>query len=168
MSKNKSKPGEIPATKEDEIFKLLTHQTRRDIIKVLGERDLTFSQIKRKLELDSPALSYHLKSMKEFLIQKKSKYTFSELGRAALLLLTKTDQSFKMSRYKRDFIYAHIITGICWVIAGIFMPSIIGTIVAIDFSHSSINLIQWIIIISINIISVINMSVIGFLRNKYS
>jgi len=63
MRKNKAQPEEIPTSKEDEIFKLLTHQKRRNIIKVLGERDLTFSQIKRNLEIDSPTHSYHLKSM---------------------------------------------------------------------------------------------------------
>jgi hypothetical protein len=42
-NKNEIQPEEIPISKEDEIFKLLTHQTRRNIIKALGERDLTFS-----------------------------------------------------------------------------------------------------------------------------
>jgi DNA-binding transcriptional ArsR family regulator len=64
MNQNKTHQEEIPITKEDEIFKLLTHQTRRNIIKVLGERDLTFSQIQKKLEIDSPTLSYHLKTMR--------------------------------------------------------------------------------------------------------
>jgi predicted transcriptional regulator len=106
---------------------LLTHQTRRNIIKVLGERDLTFSQIKRNLEIDSPTLSYHLKSMNEFLIQKKSKYTFSDIGKAALLLLTKADQSIKMSRYKRNFWFAQIITAVCWIIAGFSIPITVVT-----------------------------------------
>jgi len=168
MNKNKPQPEEIPISKEDEIFKLLTHQTRRNIIKVLGERDLTFSQIKRNLEIDSPTLSYHLKSMKEFVNQKKSKYTFSDIGRAALYLLTKADQSIKMSRYRRNFFYAHIITGICWVIAGFLFPIIIESIIRIDFSMHSINLIVWIIIIVLNIISIINMTVIGFLKDRYA
>ena len=168
MSNNRKNSEEIPISEEDEIFKILTHQTRRNIIKVLGERDLTFSQIKRSLEIDSPALSYHLKSMKPFVIQKKSKYSFSEIGRAASLLLTKTDQSIKMSRYRKNFVYAQFITNICWIIAGILIPTIIGTIASIELSHASIYLIIWIIVIGINVISVINMSVIGFLKSRYS
>ncbi|MFX0075824.1 MAG: ArsR/SmtB family transcription factor, partial [Candidatus Hermodarchaeota archaeon] len=82
MKRNQSKPEEIPLSEEDEIFKLLTHPTRRNIIKVLGERDLTFSQIQKNLNIDSPTLSYHLKSMNQFVLQKKSKYSFSEIGRA--------------------------------------------------------------------------------------
>jgi DNA-binding transcriptional ArsR family regulator len=168
MSTNRKNSEEIPISEEDEIFKILTHQTRRNIIKVLGERDLTFSQIKRSLDIDSPALSYHLKSMKPFVVQKKSKYSFSEIGRAASFLLTKTDQSIKISRYRRNFVYAQIITNVCWVIAGILIPTIVGTIVSIELSRASIDLIIWIIIIWINIISVINMSLMGFLKSRYS
>ena len=122
MSNNKKNIEEIPISEEDEIFKLLTHSTRRNIIKSLGERDLTFSQIKKNLKIDSPTLSYHLKSMNPFVIQKKSKYSFSDIGRAALLLLTKTDQSIKMSRYRRNFVYAYVITLFCWIAAEILTP----------------------------------------------
>jgi hypothetical protein len=59
-------------------------------------------------------------------------------------------------------------TGICWVIVGFLFPIVIESIVAIDFSRASIDLIVWIIIIGINVISVINMSVIGFLKNRYA
>lgn len=160
MSKNKSQQEEEPISKEDEIFKLLTHQTRRNIIKVLGERDLTFSQIKRKLGIESPALSYHLKNMKEFVIQKKSKYTFSEIGRAALLLLTKTDQSVKVSRYKRNLWYIYIVSYICWVAIGIIVPF---TIILIPSKDIQIIILE----VAINIIAVISMSVIGILKSRY-
>ena len=159
-NKNEIQPEEIPISKEEEIFKLLTHQTRRNIIKVLGDRDLTFSQIKKNLEIDSPTLSYHLKSMNEFVVQKKSKYTFSEIGRAALFLLTKTDQSIKMSKYKRNFRFVYYLTYICWVLMGIFTPIIIKNSASIDLSI-------FIFEIVLNVIAVINMSVIGFLKSRY-
>ena len=160
ISRDKSQPDEVPISKEEEIFKLLTHQTRRDIIKVLGERDLTFSQIKKKLEIESPTLSYHLKSMKEFVIQKKSKYTFSDIGRAALLLLTKTDQSIKVSKYRRNLWYIYIVSYVCWVLIGFLVPVIIVT-------TTSIHLQILIILIFVHILAVINMSVIGFLKSRY-
>ena len=160
MSNNKKKPQEIPISEEDEIFKLLTHQTRRNIIKALGERDLTFSQIKRNLNIDSPTLSYHLKSMNLFVIQKKSKYSFSEIGRAALFLLTKTDQSIKMSRYKRYFLYVYLVSYACWVIIGIIAP-------LITLYSPSIDLSIIIFQIALQFIAVGNMSVIGFLKSRY-
>jgi len=160
MSKiNKSKE-ELPISEEDEIFKLLTHQTRRNIIKVLGERDLSFSEIKKALEIDSPTLSYHLKSMRPFVIQKKSKYSFSEIGKAALYLLTKTDQSITMSRYKRYFWYIYFATMICYIIIGIIMPF---TIQYIPSMYLSVLIFE----IVLNVIGVINMSVIGFLKSRY-
>ena len=160
MNQTKTHQDEIPITKEDEIFKLLTHQTRRNIIKALGERDLTFSQIQKKLEIDSPTLSYHLKSMKEFVFQKKSKYTFSVVGRAALVLLTKTDQSIKVSRFRRNLWYIYIVSLVCWVGMGISIPL---TIIA----NSSTFMQIWILIILDNVIAVANISVIGFLRSRY-
>ncbi len=161
MNKNKKHPEEIPTSKEDEIFKLLTHQTRRNIIKVLGERDLTFSQIKKNLEIDSPMLSYHLKSMNEFVVQKKSKYTFSGIGRAALLLLTKTDHSFKISRYRRNFFYAYIITLFCWIAAEIFTPLAFWFVSPKPLSNLIIQII-------INGICTINLIVLGLLKSRYT
>ena len=160
MSSNIKTTNELPISEEDEIFKLLTHETRRNIIKVLGERDLSFSQIKRNLEIDSPTLSYHLKSMKPFVIQKKSKYSFSEIGKAALYLLTKTDQSITMSRYKRYFWYIYIVTWICYIIIGIVMPFTIEYIPSMFLSVIIFEIV-------LNIIGVINMSVIGFLKSRY-
>lgn len=161
MNKNKKHPEEIPTSKEDEIFKLLTHQTRRNIIKVLGERDLTFSQIKKNLEIDSPTLSYHLKSMNEFVVQKKSKYTFSEIGRAALFLLTKTDQSIKISRYRRNFFYAYIITLFCWIAAEIFTPLAFWFVSPKTLSNLIIQII-------INGVCTINLIVLGLLKGRYT
>lgn len=157
-----NKPIKEVSSKEDEIFKLLTHQIRRNIIKVLGERDLTFSQIQTELgSIDSPTLSYHLKSMKEFVVQKESKYTFSEIGRAALLLLTKTDQSFKISRYKRNFVYAYVITLCCWIAAEILTPLAFWFVTPQELSNLIIQ-------ITINVICTINLIVLGQLRNRYT
>lgn len=160
MNKNNKSTEELTLSEEDEIFKLLTHQTRRNIIKILGERDLSFSQIKKTLEIDSPTLSYHLKSMKSFVIQKKSKYSFSEIGKAALYLLTKTDQSIKMSRYKRYFWYIYFVTWICYFIIGIIMPLTTLYMPSIDDSI-------FIFEILLNVVGVFNMSVIGFLKSRY-
>lgn len=68
-------------TDEDELFKTLTHQIRRDIIKILGESELTFTQIKNQLgSIDSPTLSYHLKNLNPLITQVANKYKLSEIG----------------------------------------------------------------------------------------
>ncbi len=145
---------------EDEIFKSLNHRVRRDIIKFLGENPVSFTEIKNNLEVvDSPTLSYHLKSIHPLLIQKENKYVLSEIGEAAFNLLSKTDESVRISRYKRKFLYAYYITVICWISASTIIPFIIGA----DLGFWTTTYIS----IVIDIISTINYVIIWTLRKKY-
>lgn len=145
---------------EDEIFKSLSHQVRRDIIKFLGENPLSFTEIKKNLEpIDSPTLSYHLKSLQLLLIQKSNKYELSEIGEAAFNLLSKTDESVRISRYKRRFLYAYYVNVICWLSASTIIPFIIGA----DLGFWTINYVN----IVITIISTINYIIVWTLRKKY-
>ncbi|MFX0035528.1 MAG: winged helix-turn-helix domain-containing protein [Candidatus Hermodarchaeota archaeon] len=74
---------------EDELFRSLSHKIRRDIIKILGENPLSFSEVINNLEnVDSPTLSYHLKSLQPYLQQKESKYELSGIGEVAFNLLS--------------------------------------------------------------------------------
>ncbi|NVM30377.1 MAG: helix-turn-helix domain-containing protein [Candidatus Helarchaeota archaeon] len=145
---------------EEEIFKSLNHKIRRDIIKIVGEKELTFTEIKNGLEsIDSPTLSYHLKSMQQLFIQKDNKYKLSEIGEAAFILLTKTDQSIKISKYKKNFLYAYLITVACWVCAYFFVPLIVNSDLGIWISPT--------IQIVITAISWVNFVIIWQLRKKY-
>lgn len=152
---------EIVIPEEDGIFKILTHQIRRNIIKKLAERDLSFSELKDALDpIDSPTLSYHLKNMGQFLNQKKSKYSLSDVGTAAMFLLTKTDQSIKISKTLRNFHIVFGVTYICWVLA--YCLTIYLAI------RSDLTLMEQIILFTIlTLITIFNMSVIGWLRSKY-
>jgi DNA-binding transcriptional ArsR family regulator len=151
---------ETPILDEEEIFKSLSHPIRRKIIKVLGEQQLTFTDIKKDIEaIDSPTLSYHLKSMQPLLNQKDNKYSLSEVGMASLLLLNKTDQSVKISKYRRNFLYAYIGTVICWTVAETVVPFILGP----DISTLKFSLIQTVI----TAISVVNFLIIWQLRKRY-
>ena len=148
------------AIDEDEIFKSLNHQVRRNIVKFLGEEPLLFTDIKNKVEpIDSPTLSYHLKSLKPLLIQKENKYELSEVGEAAFNLLSKTDESVRISRYKKKFLYAYYVTVICWLSASTIIPFIIGANLGF-WTITYINII-------ITIISTINYVIIWTLRKKY-
>ena len=158
--KRKSKNRLENILNEDDIFKSLGHQVRRDIIKYLGEDPLSFSQLKDKLEsIDSPALSYHLKSLQPLLRQKDNKYELSEIGDAAFHLLSKTDESVNISRIKRRFQYAHIGTILSWIAASTIIPFIVAADLGVLTIVS--------IIIVISVISTINETIIGVLRKKY-
>ena len=145
---------------EEEIFKSLGHQVRRDIVKILGENPLTFTEIKHNLDLiDSPTLSYHLKSLQPLLTQEGKKYELSRIGEAAFNLLSKTDESVRISRYKRKFLYAYYVTVICWVSASTIIPFILSA----DLGFWTITYVN----IFITIISTINYVILWTLRKKY-
>ena len=154
----KKKKKSIP--NEDEIFKSLNHLVRRDIIKFLGEGPLSFTEIKNKIEsIDSPTLSYHLKSLELLLRQEGKEYELSEIGGATFNLLSKTDESVRITRYKRRFLYAYIITVFCWISASTILPFILVA----DLGPFTVLYIS----IIITIISTINEIIIWTLSKKY-
>ena len=77
---------------EESIFKTLSNQKRRDILRFIGEnRRVTFTEIKKDAEIeDSSSVSYHLSSLKPLIAQKEEKYSLSELGQEAYSLIVKT------------------------------------------------------------------------------
>ena len=109
---------------DDEIFKSLSHKIRREIIKILGDRkSLSFTEIKNELdEIDSPSLSYHLKSLKFILKQDNNLYYLSDVGIAALLLIDRIDQSERLKKGKRRFFIANWVTVVCWAIIMFLIP----------------------------------------------
>jgi DNA-binding transcriptional ArsR family regulator len=85
--------GETETSKEnleESIFKTLSNQKRRDIIRLLGERtEGTFTEIKQSTGEDSPSLSYHLNALQGLTVQNEGRYRLSELGEEAYKLMTK-------------------------------------------------------------------------------
>lgn len=53
---------------EEEVFKALDHQMRRDILRYVGEaKSVSFTEIMNSVKVpDSPTLSYHLKTLSPF------------------------------------------------------------------------------------------------------
>ena len=78
---------------EESIFKTLSNQKRRDILRLIGEnKQITFTEIKKAVQIeDSSSLSYHLNSLQMLISQKKEKYGLSELGKDAYNLIVKTN-----------------------------------------------------------------------------
>ena len=148
--------------REEEIFKTLSHKIRREIIKFIGtEGKLLFSEIQSKIgSIDSSSLSYHLKNLNPLITQKAGKYVLTETGLAAFNLLAKTDESVRISKYKKKFTYAQIATIICWIVASSIIP------VVMNFSTDFLTeLILFQIIIAI--MTTVNSTIIGILRSKY-
>lgn len=78
---------------EESIFKTLSNQKRRDILRFIGEnKQATFTEIKKAVEIeDSSSVSYHLNSLQTLITQQNEKYSLSKLGQDANNLIVKTN-----------------------------------------------------------------------------
>jgi len=76
---------------EDEVFKTLSHQIRRDILRFIGEkREAKFTEIKIAAGIEeSASLSYHLNALALLLIHEEDSYRLSELGKDTYKLMNK-------------------------------------------------------------------------------
>ena len=121
-----TKPGEEMESLEEEVFKALDHQKRRDVLRYVGERRRsTFTEILRATEMaDSPTLSYHLRTLAPFMGQAEGSYSLTPIGRAAYSLLLKTADYKTMAllhRKKTGAIVGNIVLWISAITAALVM-----------------------------------------------
>ena len=108
---------------EESIFKTLSHQKRRDILRVIGERKgVTFTEIKNAVNTeDSPALSYHINALNGLLLQRNGKYQLSELGQDAYNLISKTAayalSNSLLNRLRKELSAVIVANAILWAAA---------------------------------------------------
>lgn len=70
------------------IFSSLKHPIRRKILRILQNREQTFSEILKILDIDGGHLSYHLESLGELVTHNQNgKYMLSSFGAAAVRLM---------------------------------------------------------------------------------
>src|SRR5512147_2245624 len=74
---------------EDEIystmFTSLKHPVRRKILRMLGQKPMTFTEIVGELEISSPNLTYHLESLGELVYKMDNdRYKLSAFGHATI------------------------------------------------------------------------------------
>ena len=74
---------------EDEIystmFTSLKHPVRRKILRMLGQKPMTFTEIVEELEISSPNLTYHLESLGELVYKMDNdRYKLSAFGHATI------------------------------------------------------------------------------------
>ncbi len=101
------------------MFKALDHQMRRDILRYIGEeKQSTFTAIMNTLKVDSPTLSYHLRTLSPFIEQKDSKYSLTPLGKDAYGLLSKTSSTVTstilIASLKKEISCVMITNAILW------------------------------------------------------
>ncbi len=89
---------------EQEVFKALENQKRRDILRLVGEKKgITFTEILNASKVpDSPTLSYHLRSLAPFIEQKEGKYQLTPIGKDAYNLLLRTTTYNKLALLQKN------------------------------------------------------------------
>lgn len=113
---------------EETVFKTLSNQKRRDILRFIGERkEATFTEIKNYIKIeDTPSLSYHLTALDCLVTQKGGKYSLSELGQDAYTLIYKTtaftSSNSTVSYLRRELPAVIVANAILWA-AAIFSVS---------------------------------------------
>ena len=113
---------------EETVFKTLNHQTRRDILRAIGEKkQASFTEIKNAVKMqDTPALSYHLNALDSLIIQRGGWYSLSELGQDAYNLICKATtcsaSNSLLSRLRKQLPAVIIANAILWA-AAIFATS---------------------------------------------
>jgi DNA-binding transcriptional ArsR family regulator len=111
---------------EEEVFKALDHQRRRDILRYIGEgQHPTFTEILSATRSpDSPSLTYHLKTLAPFLDQKAGRYDLNPIGKAAYMLLLRTVTYNRMAllhKKKLGVLIGHIVLWISAIAAGLVL-----------------------------------------------
>jgi hypothetical protein len=103
---------------EQDVFKALENQKRRDLLRLIGEkRGLTFTDILAATKIpDSPTLSYHLRELSPFISQENSKYTLSPMGKDAYNLLQKTASYGKLALFQKKRMGATFGNLLLWAI----------------------------------------------------
>jgi DNA-binding HxlR family transcriptional regulator len=85
------------------IFNALRHGVRRNILRMLEEREHSFTDIEEKLDLSSSHLTYHLDSLKELITKKDTGYKLSVFGRAAVEMIKQVeDPHMEPSKIERN------------------------------------------------------------------
>jgi DNA-binding transcriptional ArsR family regulator len=89
---------------EQEVFKALENQKRRDILRLVGEKKgITFTEILNASKVpDSPTLSYHLRNLGPFIEQKEGKYQLTLIGKDAYGLLLRTTTYNKLASLQKN------------------------------------------------------------------
>jgi hypothetical protein len=83
------------------MFSSLRHPARRKILRMLSEKEMTFSQMLDELEIPGSHLTYHLENLGEFLVKMPDgKYTLSTIGEASCAIMKGAEEVPNMQTKK--------------------------------------------------------------------
>jgi len=108
---------------EERVFKSLSNEKRREIIRYLGERHgARFNELKKDLGFDDGAsLTYHLSSLEPLIAQGKEGYGLSPAGRDAYSLMNKiasfSEVTIALFSAKREIAAMIVVNAILWAAA---------------------------------------------------
>ena len=98
---------ELSSKQMDSIYLALSNPVRRDIIKLLGQRKMMFTEILKTLSLEPGSFSHHIKQMDGLVEQDENKiYKLSELGYKSLVMM-KEDENMIISNKRRMKLFAN-------------------------------------------------------------
>lgn len=72
---------------EEDVFDALSNEVRRKIIILLAERPRSYAELMKELNIESPALAFHLKKLGPLIQKDNGNYKLTELGKKAYSLL---------------------------------------------------------------------------------
>lgn len=103
---------------EQDVFKALENQKRRDILRLIGEKKgISFTEVLSANRIqDSPTLSYHLRELAPFIQQKRGKYELTPMGRDVYSLLLKTASYGKVVLFQKKRFGATFGNLLLWII----------------------------------------------------
>ncbi len=108
---------------EERVFKSLSNEKRREMIRYLGEKDVArFNDIKRNLGFeDGASLTYHLGSLNPLTTQSEDGYRLSLAGRDAYALMRKissvSESAIALVSARREITAMIVTNAILWAAA---------------------------------------------------
>jgi hypothetical protein len=98
--------------------------------------------------------------LKPLITQESGQYALTEIGKIALLLMNRIDQSQLIKTGRRKFLYANIVTQICWIIILFVIPQQLSSYLNIPLPTLIF------IIVLLNVIAQVNFQVMWRLYGR--
>jgi DNA-binding transcriptional ArsR family regulator len=120
------------------MFSSLRHPARRKILRMLSEREMTFSQMLDELEIPGSHLTYHLENLGEFLVKMPDgKYTLSSVGEACCSVMRGAEEVPNMHTKKFSLLPLRWKTVLTVFIIGIVLLASISFVQYYSFNQLS-------------------------------
>lgn len=154
------------------IYTSLKHPIRRNILRMLKNKPLTFSEILEAVGIDSGHLTYHLENLGDLITHSQDgEYQLSSVGLAAVRLMGGVEEhSFELSRQKlkltRIFtkVYPLILCG-ALIIAGLYFISFTTSVTNVTNGVGWVGVFPVFNVTLVNLTTGINQTVLGFSSN---